>query len=164
MKRLFILLLIIALALLTLGVVNHGVTFNLDYVFGTWHHVLLLWVFLVAIGLVVAVGLLASSYSAMRSIRRRHKLERELQETYKRLRAAEAQVAAQAAASAVQVAAASRVVTGEEVTVVGATPVTGTAAAAAPPVAAAPPIAVAPPTTAPPATAAPPTTAPVKSS
>ncbi|MGO8683846.1 MAG: hypothetical protein ACLQUT_04610 [Thermoleophilia bacterium] len=121
MKRLFILLLIIALALLTLGVVNHGVTFNLDYVFGTWHHVLLLWVFLIAIGLVVAVGLLASSYSAMRSIRRRHKLERELQETYKRLRAAEAQVAAQTAASAAEVTAA-RVVTGEEATIAGAAP------------------------------------------
>ena len=93
MKDILIVLLIVVVFLITLGAVNHGVTFDLDYVFGTWHHVSLLLVFLIASLLVVAVALLASGFSGLRLGQERHKLERELEETYKRLRAAEAQMA-----------------------------------------------------------------------
>ena len=93
MKDILIVLLVLVVAILTLGAVNHGVTFDLDYVFGTWHHVSLLLVFLIASLLVVAVALLASGFSGLRLGQQRHKLERELEETYKRLRAVEAQVA-----------------------------------------------------------------------
>ena len=94
MKDILIVLLIVVVFLVTLGAVNHGVTFDLDYVFGTWHHVSLLLVFLIASLLVFAVGLLANGFSGLRLGQERHKLERELEETYKRLRAAEAQMAA----------------------------------------------------------------------
>ena len=93
MKDILIVLLIVVVFLVTLGAVNHGVTFDLDYLFGTWHHVSLLLVFLIASLLVVAVALLASSFSSLRLGQQRHKLEREIEETYKRLRAAEAQMA-----------------------------------------------------------------------
>ena len=93
MKDILIVLLIVVVFLVTLGAVNHGVTFDLDYVFGTWHHVSLLLIFLIASLLVVAVGLLANGFSGLRLGQQRHKLEREIEETYKRLRAAEAQMA-----------------------------------------------------------------------
>ena len=93
MKDILIVLLIVVVFLITLGAVNHGVTFDLDYVFGTWHHVSLLLVFLIASLLVFAVGLLANGFSGLRLGQERHKLERELEETYKRLRVAEAQIA-----------------------------------------------------------------------
>ena len=93
MKDILIVVLIVVVFLVTLGAVNHGVTFDLDYVFGTWHHVSLLLVFLIASLLVVAVALLASGFSGLRLGQQRQKLEREIEETYKRLRAAEAQIA-----------------------------------------------------------------------
>jgi len=94
MKDILIVLLVLVVAILTLGAVNHGVTFDLNYLFGTWHHVSLFWIFLIASGLIVAVGLLASGFSSVRLGQQRHKLESELEETYKRLRVAEAQIAA----------------------------------------------------------------------
>jgi uncharacterized membrane protein YciS (DUF1049 family) len=91
MKDILIGLLVVMLVLLTLGAVNHDVRIDLDYLFGTWHQVSLLWLSLIAVGLVGAAGVLAAGYVGVRAGGDRHKLEQELEQTYARLRAAEAQ-------------------------------------------------------------------------
>lgn len=89
MKNILIILLVAAVVLLTLGAVNHNASADIHLIFGTWHHGSLLWLFVVAAILVLAAGLLAIASTGVQAGRTRQKLERELDETYRRLRAAE---------------------------------------------------------------------------
>ena len=102
MKNILIALLVVAVVLLTLGAVNHSTNVDLHLVLGTWHHASLLWPFVCAAFLVLVSGLLAAGSTGMRAGRTRQKLDNELDETYRRLRAAEARPAAVPATGAVK--------------------------------------------------------------
>jgi uncharacterized integral membrane protein len=83
-RDLLVIVVIIAIALVCLGAVNHDVTVDLDYVFGTWSGVSLLWLAAIVAALVIAVGLLAGGSAAVHAAGDRHKLEKELEATYSR--------------------------------------------------------------------------------
>jgi uncharacterized integral membrane protein len=99
-RDILIIVVIIAVALVCIGAVNHDHSVNLDYFFGTWSGVSLLWLAAIAAALVIAVGLLAGGSAAVHAAGDRHKLERELEATYTRLRAAEARLGVAATADA----------------------------------------------------------------
>ena len=116
MRNAFILLVIVALAIVGVGALNNGVAFNVDYVAGTANAVSLLWVSGLLAVLILVVGMAAAWFaqSAMKGSRR--KLEAELQSTYERLREAEALAArraAEVAAATAAAAAAAEVVDGD---------------------------------------------------
>jgi len=93
-----IVLLVLALALLVLGIANHGVSVAFDYIVGTWH-VSLGWLLVIVAGLVVVTGLGATLAADLRSADQRRALEGELQSTYARLRQAQAALPAAPAAT-----------------------------------------------------------------
>jgi uncharacterized integral membrane protein len=99
-RDILVIVVIIAIALVCLGAVNHGVTVDLDYFFGTWSGVSLLWLAAIVAALVIAVGLLAGGSAAVHAAGDRHKLEKELEATYSRLRAAETAPGAAASVAA----------------------------------------------------------------
>ena len=92
MRNALILLVVVALIIVALGAANSSITFDFDLVFGTWSAVSLLWVAVVAAGVLVVVGLVAVWLSRADASRARRKLEAELQTTYERLRTAEARL------------------------------------------------------------------------
>lgn len=92
MRDILVIVIIIAIALVCLGAVNHDRTVDFDYFFGTWTGVSMLWLAVIAAALVVGIGLVAGGSAAVHAAGDRHKLERELDATYTRLRAAEAQL------------------------------------------------------------------------
>jgi len=89
-KDILIVLLVIALLLLIVGAANNGQRVDLDYVFGTWHHVSLFTLIAIAVAALVAIGLTVAAVAGIRAAGQRRKLERELEQTYVRLREAEA--------------------------------------------------------------------------
>lgn len=99
MKDILIVLLVIAVALLVIGAANNDQRVDLDYIFGTWHQVSLFTLIAIAAAALVVVGLTAAAFEAIGAAGDRRKLERELEQTYGRLRESEAH-AAQAAAQA----------------------------------------------------------------
>ena len=90
MRNALILLVVVAVLIVTLGAVNHSVALEIDYVAGTWRAVSLAWIGLAVAGVVVAAGLAAALLARAAAARARRKLESELDETYRRLRDAEA--------------------------------------------------------------------------
>ncbi len=90
MRNALILLIVVAILIVTLGAVNHSVALEIDYVAGTWRAVSLAWIGLAVAGVVVAAGLAAALLARAAAARARRKLESELDETYRRLRDAEA--------------------------------------------------------------------------
>ena len=91
-KRQLIVLVVVALVIVALGAVNHGLLFDIDFVAGTWTAVSLFWVAVVTAGVVFVTGLVAAYLAASGAVAARRKLEKELQGTYERLRAAEAKL------------------------------------------------------------------------
>ena len=69
-----------------------AVLFDIDFVAGTWTSVSLFWVSVVAAGVVFVTGLAAAFLARSGAVTAQRKLEKELQSTYERLRAAEAHV------------------------------------------------------------------------
>jgi uncharacterized integral membrane protein len=102
-RGILVVVVIVAIALVCFGIVNHDLSVNLDYFFGTWSGVSLQWLAAIAAALVIAVGLLAGGSAAVHAAGDRHKLERELEATYTRLRAAEARLGVAAAEDAAPV-------------------------------------------------------------
>lgn len=90
MRNALILLAVVALAILVMGALNNGTTFEVDYVAGTVSSVSLFWVSAVIAALVVVAGLAATWFALSGAAGGRRKLEAELQSTYERLREAEA--------------------------------------------------------------------------
>jgi len=90
MKNVLTALLVVAVAVLAVGVASHGSRVDLDYVAGTWHQVSLLALAAVVAGLLVVVGLLSGVAVDLSRARDRRVLHAELERTYARLRAAEA--------------------------------------------------------------------------
>ncbi len=93
MRNALIVLVVVALVLVALGAVNHGLLFDIDFVAGTWTAVSLFWVAVVTAGVVFVTGVVAAFLAQSGAVATRRKLEKELQGTYERLRAAEAQAA-----------------------------------------------------------------------
>ena len=92
MRNALIVLIVVALAIVALGAVNHGLLFDIDFVVGTWTAVSLFWVAVVAAGVVFVTGVVAAFLAASGAVAARRKLEKELQGAYERLRAAEAKL------------------------------------------------------------------------
>ena len=133
MRNALIVLVVVALVLMTLGAVNHGLLFDIDLVVVTWTAVSLFWVAAVTAGVVVVTGMVVAYLSRTGAVATRRKLEKELQGTYERLRAAEAKLPRPAPSQA----AAIEVTPGEQTAVTGvapgpATDETGTAVQTAP--------------------------------
>ena len=92
MRIALIVLVVVALVLVALGAVNHGLLFDIDFVVATWTAVSLFWVALVVAGIVVITGMVVAFFSRTGALATRRRLEKELQGTYERLRAAEAKL------------------------------------------------------------------------
>ena len=92
MRNALIVLVVVALVIVALGAVNHSLLFDIDFVAGTWTEVSLFWVAVVTAGVVFVTGLVAAFFAASGAVAARRRLEKELQGTYERLRAAEAKL------------------------------------------------------------------------
>ena len=90
MRSILIFVLVVALAVMVLGLANLDGRADIDYLFGTWQDVSLLELFAIGAGLVIVVGVVAAVFASLHAKRDRHKLELELQQIYVRLRVAEA--------------------------------------------------------------------------
>ena len=89
MKDILIVLLLIAVVILVFGAVNQDQQIDFDYIAGTWRQVSVLSLAGIAAGVVFFVGLGAAVAARYHVLSDRRKLEKELQEVYVRLRAAE---------------------------------------------------------------------------
>jgi len=105
-KNALIVLVIVALVMLTLGLVNRDAVVDVDYVVGVWRSVNVLWLFAIAAAVLLAAGLVGAALARAQGWRERGKLEKELLEVYRRLRAVEAQAEATAGAASGAAAAA----------------------------------------------------------
>ncbi|MCX6371878.1 MAG: hypothetical protein NTX16_02145, partial [Actinobacteria bacterium] len=92
MRNALIVLVVVALVLVALGAVNNGLLFDIDFVAATWTAVSLFWVAVVVAGVVFVTGVAVAFLAASGAVTARRKLEKELQSTYERLRAAEAKL------------------------------------------------------------------------
>ena len=89
MKDILVVLLLIAVVILVFGAVNQDQRLDFDYIFGTWEHVSAFSLAGIGAGLTFLVGFCAAAVARMRVLGDRHKLEKELEQVYVRLRAAE---------------------------------------------------------------------------
>jgi hypothetical protein len=104
MKNALIVLAVVAVVVLTLGLFNREASVDVDYVVGVWRSVNVFWLFAIAAGVVVAAGLVGASLARAQGWRERSKLEKELLEVYRRLRAVEAQAEQAAGVAGVEAA------------------------------------------------------------
>ena len=89
MKDIVIVLLLVAIVILVFGAVNQDQQIDFDYIAGTWESVSVFALAAIGAGVTLLVGLAAAAAARQRVVGDRHKLERELEQVYKRLRAAE---------------------------------------------------------------------------
>ncbi len=92
MRRALTVLTVVAVVVLIAGVVNRDATVDLSYIAGTQAGVSLLWVGAGAAALVLVAGLIAALLARASAARDQGRLEAELEEIYRRLRAAEARL------------------------------------------------------------------------
>jgi len=88
-KDIVIVLLLVAIVILVFGAVNQDQQIDFDYIAGTWESVSVFALAAIGAGVTLLVGLGAAAAARQRVVGDRHKLERELEQVYKRLRAAE---------------------------------------------------------------------------
>ena len=115
MRNALIVLVVVALVIVALGAFNNDLLFDIDLVVATWTAVSLFWVAVVIAGVVVVTGFAAAFFARSSAVAAQRKLEKELQGTYERLRAAEAKLPAPAPAPAAVV----EVAPGEHTAVTG---------------------------------------------
>ena len=127
MRKALIVLVVVALVLVALGAVNHGLLFDIDFVAGTWTAVSVFWVAVAAAGVVFVSGVVAAFLARSGAVAARRKLEKELQGAYERLRAAEAKLPRPAPAQAAVV----DVTPGEQTAVTTAAPEAATSVTSA---------------------------------
>ena len=96
MRNAVIVLLAVGGLVLLLGALSHSLILDIDYVAGTVRGVSAFWIALVVAVVFVIAGLAAAALARGGAVAEQHKLEAELQTTYERLRAAEAQIPAAA--------------------------------------------------------------------
>ena len=94
MRRLLTVLGAIGLVIVIVGAINHAVDVRVDYLVGTSSDVSLFWFALGIAILVVAAGVLGLMAGRASQAADRRKLEKELEDTYRRLREAQAAVPA----------------------------------------------------------------------
>jgi len=99
-RNALIVLVVVALVIVALGAFNNDLLFDIDLVVATWTAVSLFWVAVVIAGVVVVTGFAAAFFARSSAVAAQRKLEKELQGTYERLRAAEAKLPAPAPAPA----------------------------------------------------------------
>jgi len=126
-RNALIVLVVVALVLVALGAVNHGLLFDIDFVAGTWTAVSVFWVAVAAAGVVFVSGVVAAFLARSGAVAARRKLEKELQGAYERLRAAEAKLPRPAPAQAAVV----DVAPGEQTAVTTAAPEAATSVTSA---------------------------------
>jgi hypothetical protein len=126
-RNALIVLVVVALVLVALGAVNHGLLFDIDFVAGTWTAVSVFWVAVAAAGVVFVSGVVAAFLARSGAVAARRKLEKELQGAYERLRAAEAKLPRPAPAQAAVV----DVTPGEQTAVTTAAPEAATSVTSA---------------------------------
>ena len=97
MRNAVIVLLAVGGLVLLLGALSHSLILDIDSVAGTVRGVSAFWIALVVAVVFVIAGLAAAALARGGAVAEQHKLEAELQTTYERLRAAEAQIPAAAA-------------------------------------------------------------------
>ncbi len=90
MRTALTILIIVALALVAVGAVNHAVTLDLDFLALSLTGVSVFWVTVVFAGIVVAAGVAAAWAARGAATAAQRRLEKELGKTYKRLREAQA--------------------------------------------------------------------------
>ena len=118
MRNALIVLVVVALVLVTLGAFNNELLFDIDLVAGTWTAVSLFWVAVVVAGVVLVTGVVAALLAQSGAVATRRRLEKELQGTYERLRAAEAKLPGPVPAKTASV----DVVPGDQTAVTGVVP------------------------------------------
>ncbi len=96
MKYSLVMLGVVAAVVLTLGAFNRELDVDVDYAVGVWRSVNAFWLFAIAAGLIVAAGIFSALLAQTRGWRARGKLEKELLDVYRRLRAVEGEQAEQA--------------------------------------------------------------------
>jgi hypothetical protein len=126
-RNALIVLVVVALVLVALGAVNHGLLFDIDFVAGTWTAVSVFWVAVAAAGVVFVSGVVVAFFARSGAVAARRKLEKELQGAYERLRAAEAKLPRPAPAQAAVV----DVTPGEQTAVTTAAPEAATSVTSA---------------------------------
>ena len=99
MKDILIALLLIAIVILVFGAVNHDQRIDFNYVAGTWHDTSTFALAGIGAGVTLVAGLGVAAVARMHVLDGRRKLEREVEQVYVRLRAAEAASPAAAEAS-----------------------------------------------------------------
>lgn len=92
MRSAVILLAIVSLLFVAAGALNRALLFDVDYGFGALLAVSLFWITVVTAAILFFTGLVAALLARGSAVSAQHKLERELQSTYERLREAEARV------------------------------------------------------------------------
>ena len=90
MKDILIALLIIAVVILVFGAVNQDQRIDFNYVAGTWHGASTFALAGIGAGVTLVAGLGVAAVARMHVLGGRRKLEREVEQLYTRLRAAEA--------------------------------------------------------------------------
>jgi hypothetical protein len=100
MKYVLIMLGVVAAVVLTLGAFNRELAVDVDYAVGVWRSVNAFWLFAIGAGLIVAAGVVSALLAQAGGWRARGKLEKELLDVYRRLRAVEGEQAEQAAPAA----------------------------------------------------------------
>ena len=110
MKDILIALLLIAVVILVFGAVNQNQHIDFNYVAGTWHGASAFALAGIGAGLTLVAGLGVAAVARMHVLGGRRKLEREVEQVYTRLRAAEAASPAAAEASRAVVGAQAAVV------------------------------------------------------
>jgi uncharacterized membrane protein YciS (DUF1049 family) len=98
-KDILIALLLIAIVILVFGAVNHDQRIDFNYIAGTWHDASTFALAGIGAGVTLFAGLTVAAVARMHVLEGRRKLEREVEQVYLRLRAAEAASPAAAEAS-----------------------------------------------------------------
>jgi uncharacterized integral membrane protein len=98
-KDILIALLIIAIVILVFGAVNQDQRIDFNYIAGTWHGASTFALAGIGAGVTLFAGLGVAAVARMHVLGGRRKLEREVEQVYTRLRAAEAASPAAAEAS-----------------------------------------------------------------
>ena len=115
MRRLLTVLGVIGLVIVIVGAVNHAVDVRVDYLVGTSSDVSLFWFALAVAILIVAAGFLGLMAGRASQAADRRKLEKELDDTYRRLREAQAAVPAPVTVTQAEPSAEQTVVAAESV-------------------------------------------------
>jgi hypothetical protein len=108
-RLLFAILGAVGLVIVVAGAINHAIAVRIDYVVGTSTPISLFWITVAAAVIIVAAGVLGVLVGQSAASGERRKLKAELEDTYRRLRAAQAEIPARMAPTSTTAVASSEV-------------------------------------------------------